>query len=143
MIERVVRSILLDNEAVQALLDRSHRKHRRVLHVLDVGTPHPRVGSSAPRLLVPTTVRVEAGWDRRAPRAAAANRFLVADLPLDGAAADQATALRAALRISVTDAHLAAAVALEAGPCAVVTSDVHDLRRIAAHLDLPVSIVAL
>ena len=28
-------------------------------------------------------------------------------------------------------------------PCAVVTSDVDDIRRIAAHLDVPVTVVAL
>lgn len=92
--------------------------------------------------MVPTAVRVEAGWDRRAPHAAAINRLRFVDVPLDGPHADRAADLRIALRVSVADAHLGATVAV-LGPCAIVTSDVHDMQRIADHLDGSVTVVSL
>ena len=57
------RTVVLDNEAVQALADPAHRKHRRVLAVVEaVAARHLRRSGSV-RLVVPTSVRVEAGWD--------------------------------------------------------------------------------
>lgn len=139
---RPVRTVLLDNEAVQALLDKRHRKHRRVLSALEVATP-ARAAGTPPQVVVPTCVRVEAGWDRRASTSAAVNMLRIRDESLDPSAADRAARIRAALRLSVADAHLAAVLQGSPGPCAVLTSDVDDLRRIAAHLDLPVTVVGL
>ncbi|MDT7580765.1 MAG: hypothetical protein QOK35_2029 [Pseudonocardiales bacterium] len=132
--------LLLDNEAVQALRDPTHRKHRRVLAFVE-STVSRRRGSATP--VVPTAVRVEAGWDRRAARSATINRLRIDDAPLDTHRADLAAALVVALRVVVADAHLGAVVAGLSGPVAVLTSDVDDLRRIAAHLDVPVRVVAL
>ena len=132
--------LVLDNEAVQALLDPAHRKHRRALAFVEAAVSRGR-GGAAP--VVPTAVRVEAAWDRRAPGAAAINRLRITDAVLDRAAADRAAALVAALRVAVADAHIGAAVATMPGPCAVLTSDVDDVRRIAAHLDVPVRVVGL
>jgi hypothetical protein len=132
--------LVLGNEAVQALRDATHRKHRRALAFVEAVVSRGR-GGAAPT--VPTAVRVEAAWDRRAPGAAVINRLRVADVVLDGPGADRAAALLAALRISVADAHLGAVVATIPAPCAVLTSDVDDVRRIAAHLDVPVRVVTL
>lgn len=74
--------------------------------------------------------------------AAAINRFQVVDAPLDADSADRAAAVRAALNVSVADAHLGATMAT-IGHCTVVTSDTDDMRRIAGHLGLPVTVVAL
>jgi hypothetical protein len=132
--------LVLDNEAVQALRDPAHRKHRRALAFVEVIVSGGR-GGAAP--VVPTAVRVEAAWDRRVAGAAAINRLRVTDAPLDRAGADRAAALVAALRISVADAHIGAVVATMPGSCAVLTSDVDDVGRIVRHLDVPVRVVAL
>ncbi|MCA1676225.1 MAG: hypothetical protein LC799_29975 [Actinobacteria bacterium] len=137
------RGVVLDNEAVQALLDPDHRKHRRVLAAVEAVTARALRRAGSTGLVVPTAVRVEAGWDRRAPGAAAINRMRVHDAPLDRPAADRAAGVRHALGVSVADAHLAAVIVSAAGPVAVLTSDVVDLRRIAGHLDADVTEVAL
>lgn len=138
------RTVVLDNEAVQALLDDRHRKHRRLLaHVQAVTTRNRRRAGSV-RLVVPTAVRVEAGWDRRAPDAAVINQLHVHDAPLDTRAADHAVRARAALGmtdLTVADSHIAAVLAATPGPHTVITSDGGDLRRIAGQLDLRVNVV--
>lgn len=137
------RTVVLDNEAVQALADATHRKHRRVMAVVEaVATRNLRRAGSA-RLVVPTAVRVEAGWDRRAPRAAAINRLRVDDRPLDTPAADRAARVHADLGVSVADAHLAAVLGTTDAPHAVLTSDADDLHRIAARLGLAPRIVTV
>ena len=132
--------LVLDNEAVQALLGPAHRQHRRALAFVEAIVSGGRGG---PTPVVPTAVRVEAAWDRRVAGAAAINRLRVTDALLHRAAADRAAALVAALRISVADAHIGAVVATMVGPCAVLTSDVDDVGRIVRHLDVPVRVIAL
>ncbi|MDN5851886.1 MAG: hypothetical protein L0I24_09530 [Pseudonocardia sp.] len=131
--------LVLDNEAVQALRDPRHRKHRRAIAVVEALWARGR-GSRVP--LVPTAVRVEAGWNRRARESAVINRLRVADVLLDGEAADRAAVLVRALGVSVADAHLGATLP-SVPTCAVLTSDVDDVRRIAAHLDLAVTVIGL
>lgn len=92
--------------------------------------------------MVPTAVRVEAGWDRRAPHSAAVNRLQILDAPLDGAHADRAAVLRNTLDVSVADAHLGSTFAA-LGQCAVVTSDIEDMQRIADHLGVLVTVIRL
>lgn len=127
-----MRTIVFDNEAVQALADPHHPKHRRALaHVEGIRTDRRR--KTVVAAVVPTSVRVEAGWDRTDPSAAAINRWRLTDDPLDTRRADQATAIRSASGVSVVDAHLAATALARAGdPVVVVTSDTGDLRAIAA-----------
>jgi hypothetical protein len=138
------RTVVLDNEAVQALADAAHRKHRRVLAIVNlVATRNARRDAPAVQLVVPTAVRVEAGWHRRARKAATINRLRIDDLVLDTAAADSAVEVRSTLAVSVADAHIAACLGRTPGPHAVVTSDVEDLRRIAGHLDVDVRVLAI
>lgn len=137
------RSVVLDNEAVHAMLDPDHRKHRRVLAVVEAVTARSLRRAGSARLVVPTAVRVEAGWDRRAPGAAVINQLRADDAPLDRPVADHAAGVRRALGVSVADAHLAAVIASTAGSVAVLTSDVADIRRIAGYLDADVTVVAL
>jgi hypothetical protein len=133
----------LDNEAVQALLNPDHHKHRRVLAAVEAVTARALRRARSAYLVVPTAVRVEAGWDRRAPGAAVINRMRVDDAPLDRSAADCAAGVRNSLGVSVADAHLGAVLVSTVAPVAVLTSDVADIRRIAGHLDADVTVVAL
>lgn len=135
------RITVLDNEAVQALADPRHRKHRRVLARVEAVAARNLRRAGLARLVVPTAVRVEAGWDRRAADSAALNRLRVEDTTLDAAAADRAAQVRRALWVSVADAHLAATLQATAGPHAVLTSDVDDVHRIAGHLGVRVTVV--
>lgn len=137
------RTVVLDNEAVQALLHPTHRKHRRALAFIEATAARNLRRAGTVRLVVPTAVRVEAGWDRRAGAAAAINRLRVEDSPLDSRAADLAVPVRADLGVSVTDAALAAVLATTPEPHAVITSDPGDLRAIADHLRTSTNIVAL
>jgi hypothetical protein len=137
------RTAVLDNEAVQALTSPHHPKHRRVLAAIEVVASRNLRGAGTMRLVVPTAVRVEAGWDRRRPGAAILNRLRIQDSPLDRESADRAAAIRTALDVSVADSHLGAVVDKALGPVAVLTSDGSDVRRIATHLGVAVNVVAL
>jgi hypothetical protein len=92
--------------------------------------------------VVPTTVRVEAGWDRTSPAWAFPNRLRITDSPLDPAAASTAAAIRAQTHVSVPDAHIGAVIgAAQATRITVVNSDPADMRRIAG--DKAVTIAAI
>lgn len=125
------RLVLLDHEAVQALRDPAHRKHRRVL--AEVEFAFKRVVRTLPvSVAVPAAVRVEAGWDRTAPAWAFISRFPIADIPLDTNHADTAAGIVKRTGVSVADAHLGAAIqAAEADHVMVLTSDPGDMRRVA------------
>lgn len=127
-----MRVVLLDNEAVQALADPGHRKHRTVLAHL-AAVAHRRRRGLAQRVAVPTTVRVEAGWGRGDPAAAVINRHTVVEASLDSAFADTATRIRARAQVSVADAHLGACIETFADDAEVVvlTSDPRDIRAVA------------
>jgi hypothetical protein len=126
-------TLVLDNEAVQALADVNHHKHRRALAFIEAA--NQRTGRRRPRVsvVVPVAVRVEAGWDRRAPPSAAVNHISRArDAVVDGPAADRASELRGQTGVSVVDATVAQAAEVSPGPAAILTSDSSDMRRLAA-----------
>jgi hypothetical protein len=128
-----MRTVLLDSEAVGALSDPGHRKHRPMLaHLAGVVTRRRR--GVATDVLVPTAVRVEAGWDRTAPAAAVINRLRIADVILDGPSANVAAHIVADTGVSVADAHIGAVVrslARAGDDVLVLTSDPHDITRAA------------
>lgn len=125
------RIVLLDHEAVQALGDPLHPKHRRVLSYAQV-VAHRRRRAEEVSLAVPTAVRVEAGWDRTAATWAFVNRLRIGDMSLDAAQANDAAAIRNRTGVSVADAHLGAAIRSAASqPITVVTSDPSDIRTVA------------
>lgn len=120
-------TVVLDNEAVQALQDVSHRKHRLVaahLVAITARRRHVRAG----RVVVPATVRVEAGWDRTRPSAAAINRFRIDDAALDSGAANEAARLRLTHGFSVTDAHVVHVARQADGAVVVLTSDPDEIK---------------
>jgi len=87
--------------------------------------------------VVPTSVRVEAGWDRTQPQAAAINRLRVVDHTLDAAAANIAATIAEGLAVSVADAHVGAVIqSLPHDEVVVLTSDPDDITRVAG--DRPV-----
>lgn len=123
------RTVLLDNEAIQALRDSTHAKHRRVLSHIEANLARRSRGMGQ-RLVVPTSVRVEAGWDRTTPGAATLNRLGVVDTVLDTANADIAAGIAEHTGVSVADAHLGAAARSSEGEIVVLTSDPHDMRLV-------------
>lgn len=128
-------TLVLDNEPVQALLDVSHPKHRRVLAFLDEVNRRNREGREV-TVLVPVAVRIEAGWDRSDAGAAVANRVSGArDVALDRRRADRAIRLRSEVAVSVVDATVAEAAGAAAPPVVILTSDVGDMERLAGQLE--------
>lgn len=124
-------TVVLDNEAVQALTAVTHPKHRRALAHVEAVVVRRRRGRP-PEIVVPTAVRVEAGWDRSEPAAALANRLRITDAALDGGAANVAARLATVgSASSVADAHVGATVAgLPQGEVVVLTSDPVDMAAV-------------
>lgn len=137
-----MRAVVLDNEAVQALRDEGHPKHRQVLAHLAGIVGRRRRGREV-SAVVPTSVRVEAGWDRTQPAAAAINRLRVIDHVLDGSTANVAAAITDGLAgMSVADAHIGAAIrSLAHDEVVVLTSDSRDIARVAG--DQPVRTIRI
>ena len=92
---------------------------------------------------MPTTVRVEAGWDRTQPDAATLNRFRITDQTLAAQTANTAATLIAKrVATSVADAHLGAAVQrLVTDEIVVITSDPQDMTAVCS--PIPVTIVTI
>ncbi len=130
--------VLLDNEAIQALGDVDHPKHRRVLSHIQVVAQRKRRAVQV-SVAVPTTVRVEAGWDRTAASWALANHLRIGDETLDAAQANTAAMIRKRIDISVADAHLGAAIRMTPSePISVLTSDPSDIRAVAGNRSITV-----
>lgn len=125
-----MRTVVLDDEAVGALSNPGHHKHRPMLaHLAGVVTRRRR--GVATGVVVPTAVRVEAGWDRTAP-AAVINRLRIADVILDAPSANVAAHIVADTGVSVADAHIGAVVRLLAragDDVRVLTGDPHEITR--------------
>jgi predicted nucleic acid-binding protein len=137
----MTRLVVLDNEAVQALADPTHRKHRQVVsHVQVVASRKRR--AAAIEVVVPTSVRVETGWDRTSPAWAFPNHLRIADIPLDTAYANTAAAIHSRTGVSVADAHLGAVIqSAPAGQITVVTSDPGDMRLVAGDKNITVAAI--
>ncbi len=125
-------TLVLDNEAAQALADVRHPKHRSVLAYVDARARRSGRRRVAPSILVPTAVRVEAELDRRSPSTTALGRMRVRDVPLDGHRADRAVALRGQAGGSTVDTCVAEVAASEPGPVTVLTADLTDVPALLA-----------
>jgi hypothetical protein len=137
-------SVVLDNEAVQALAAVTHPKHRRVLAFIEAVNQRNQRRRSVTGILVPVAVRVEAGWDRTAHGSSLVNRLARArDVVLDGHAADRASQLRAAAGVSVVDATVAQAAESAPSATVILTSDVADMVHLAAMLGRGVRVVRI
>jgi predicted nucleic acid-binding protein len=137
----MTRLVVLDNEAVQALQDPAHPKHRQVVSHAQVVASRKR-RAVAIEVTVPTAVRVEAGWDRTSPAWAFPNRLRIADIPLASVSASTAAAIRSRTGVSVADAHLGAVIqSAPARPVTVVTSDPGDMRLVAGDRSIDVAVI--
>lgn len=136
-----MRSVVLDNEAVQALTDAGNQKHRAVIAHLAGAVSRRRRGRVV-EVVVPTSVRVEAAWDRTAPSAAAINRFPVRDHALDSRTADLAARIQRATSAGVADAHVGATVLdLPSADVVVLTSDPVDIAAACSPAEVTVVVV--
>lgn len=124
-------ALVLDNEALQALADPRHPKHRVMLEKIAAVKYESERGASV-RVVTPTAVRVEALVSRQTAVTAALGRFNVQDIALDSTRADRCVALAAAATATAVDATVAAAAESEAHTrqVTVYTSDVGDLTRL-------------
>jgi hypothetical protein len=137
----MIRLVLLDNEAVQAVRDLSHRKHRQVVSLAQVVSTRKRSGAAID-VEIPAAVRVEAGWDRTSPTWAFPSRLRIADIPLGAIHSSLADAIRDRTGVSVADAHLGAVVrSSRAEQITVVTSDPGDMRRVAGDRIITVAVI--
>lgn len=134
--------VVLDNEAVRALMSAAHPKHRRALSFVQVVAGRKKKAADV-EVVVPTAVRVEAGWDRTVGSAPFINLLRVRDAVLDGASANAAAAIAAAHGVSVADAHIGAVIrSRPAGTgVTVLSSDANDRRIVAGAV--PVTVVRL
>jgi len=92
--------------------------------------------------VVPTAVRVEAGWDRTSPAWAFPNRLRITDSPLDTASANTAADIRDRTGVSVADSHMGTVI--QSAPhsqITVVTSDPGDIRLVAG--DKKITVVGI
>jgi predicted nucleic acid-binding protein len=134
-----MRYVVLDNEAVAALRDPAHRRHSKAVAHLE-GIVARRGKGVMTVAVVPTTVRVEASWNRRSHSSAFINRFPIRDAVLDGPSADVAAEVVTATRVSVADAHIGAlARSLSDDEVVVLTSDPSDIVRASS----PVTVTAV
>ena len=135
--------LVLDNEPAQALSDPQHPKHRAVMAFLEVPAMRNRRKAGSMAVVVPTTVRVEAGWDRTGSRSAAGNRLPITDDILDAQTANRAARLASTLGVSPADAHIGAALQVVQGDVSILTSDVADIRRLAQETGKPATVVRI
>jgi hypothetical protein len=129
----VSHTVILDNEAVQALSNASHPKHNKVVSHLQVVASRKRKAGQV-SIVVPTSVRVEAGWDRTDVAWAFANRLGIGDAELDAAHANAASAIRGRIgtHISVVDAHIGSVIQSSTTErISVITSDPDDMQAVA------------
>lgn len=133
--------IILDNEAVQALRDPGHPKHRHVVSQAQVVASRKRRAATI-QMVVATAVRVEAGWDRTSPAWVFPNRLRIADSPLDTASANTAAGIRDRAGVSVADSHIGAVIqSAPDGQITVVTSDPGDMRRVGEDKNITVAAI--
>src|SRR5689334_11429402 len=133
--------VVLDCEAIQALRDPGHPKHCRVVSHAQVMASRKR-RAVAIQMAVPTTVRVEAGWDRTSRAWVLPNRLRIADSPLDTASANAAADIRDRTGVPVADSHMGTVI--QSAPhsqVTIVTSDPGDMRLVAG--DKNVIVVAI
>jgi uncharacterized phosphosugar-binding protein len=125
-------TLVLDNEALQALVVPGHRKHRSVLAFVDAVATRNRRRPGAALVVVPTAVRVEAAVDRRSRDGVSLGRHRVADVVLDRENADQAAGLRHVGGSAVDACVAQAAAVVVAGRVTVLTADLTDIPRLLA-----------
>ena len=134
-----VRHLVLDNEAVSALLATApqHTERAQVLEAIMAANG---------RTVVPTAVRCDALWDRTQHASAAANLHVKDDDPLDPTAANRNVQLRKVVPAAslVNASVVVSAERLTGGDVVeVLTSDPGDLSALAGHTDVNIDVRSL
>jgi hypothetical protein len=133
--------VVLDCEAVQALQDPGHPKHRHVVSQAQVVAYRKRRAATI-QMVVPTAVRAEAGWDRTSRAWVLPNRLRIADSSLVTASANIAASIRDRTGVSVSDSHVGAVI--QSAPhsqITLVTSDPGDMRLVAGDKNITVAVI--
>ena len=115
--------------------------HRHVVSQAQVVANRER-RAVAIQIVVPTAVRVEAGWDRTSPAWSSRTRLRIADSPLDTASANTAAGIRDRTSVSVAGSRIGAVI--QSAPhsqITVVTSDPGDVRRVAGDKNFTVGAI--
>ena len=123
-------TVIVDTEAAAALLGNAPNKVDRVIKYVDASKGPRRRNPNATTILVPTTVRIEARWDRTKPNAASANRLVGQDHELGTQAANAAAQLADVHNVSPADAHIGAIAAEMPRDVTVLTSDPDDIKAV-------------
>ncbi len=124
--------VVFDNAGVAALLDPASERHREALSFVEANSGACRRAPNQHQLVTPTTVRVEAGWDRRSPKAANINGLGIEDHDLTNVPANEAARLRIAHHDSPACAHVGAVIDEHpSGTVIVLTSDTPDIVKVA------------
>lgn len=134
-----VRHLVLDNEAVSALLVTAPQ-HAKRAHVLEA------IMAANGRTVVPTAVRCAALWDRTQHASAAANLHVQDDDALDASAANRNVQLRKVVpAASLVDASVVvSAERLPGGDVVeILTSDPGDIAALAGHAAVTVDVHTL
>lgn len=93
------------------------------------------------QVVLPTAVRVEAGWDRTSGAWVFPTRLRIADSPLDTVSASTA-GIRNETGVSVADSHIGAVIQpAHDDQITVVTSDPGDMRLVAGDKDITVAAI--
>jgi hypothetical protein len=121
---------VLDNEAVHALMDAKHKKHRDALALIEAVDLARTKRKQNVRVVVPPAVRIEAGCDRSAQGSSLFNRLAPADHDVTPKRTDRSVQLAAQARVSVVDACVGEAAETLA-PSVILTSDARDMKRLA------------
>lgn len=123
-------TVVMDNQAITTLRAGSNDPRGRWVasHLDALNTTLRRNRQVELRLVVPTAVRVEAGWARDDPASGSVNRLGISDSDLDRRAADTAARIMADTGCSVAAAHVGAVAQHSPdGDVYVVTSDPDDI----------------
>lgn len=141
-------TVIFDTQAIHLLSNPMAKPaiSRRLIARIEGNARRKKNGFSID-MIVPTTVRAEAIWDRQNRANASINRYLISDVPMSVQDANKAAEIRASLgpRISVTDAHIGAILfaTKDSGPHSVLSSDHRDLRDISGYVDVPITLPKL
>ena len=138
-------TLILDNEAVQALRDPAHPKHKRALSFCEATNSRSNGRHFAPHVVVvPVAVRVEAELDRTSSTSARFNLLSrSADVNLDAVRANSAATIRLRTGVSAVDASVIQAAAEMTAPVQILTSDGGDMRSAVAQLGVAATIIRL
>lgn len=110
---------VLEGIAQQTVLEQHYLDHPELRSSLAQGR---KTRGQTTDAVVPSTVRIEADWDRRDSGAAVINRFPVRDAHLDSESIDFAAQIHGTLEVSVPGSHLGAVMQRATRPLTLLSA---------------------